>query len=122
MKHLLAFEKRHQPVATRAKFRARLWYSAFLAMTVIVVALVAGIAGYMYFEPMSLIDAFANSAMILAGMGELNSLQTVGGKIFAGLYAIFCGLLIFGVAGLMLAPIFHRILHDFHVDDNDKKN
>ena len=122
MRHLLKFEKRHQPIATRAKFRARLWYSAFLALIVIVAALVAGIAGYMYFEPMTLIDAFANSAMILAGMGELNSLQTVGGKIFAGLYAIFCGLLIFGVAGLMLAPIFHRILHDFHVDNDDKKN
>ena len=122
MKHLLKFEKRHQPIATRAKFRARLGYSAFLALIVIVAALVAGIAGYMYFEPMTLIDAFANSAMILAGMGELNSLQTVGGKIFAGLYAIFCGLLIFGVAGLMLAPIFHRILHDFHVDNDDKKN
>ena len=122
MKHLLKFEKRHQPIATRAKFRARLWYSAFLALIVIVAALVAGIAGYMYFEPMTLIDAFANSAMILAGMGELNSLQTVGGKIFAGLYAIFCGLLIFGVAGLMLAPIFHRILHYFHVDNDDKKN
>jgi hypothetical protein len=122
VKRLLKFEKRHQPVATRAKFRARLWYSALLAGVVITVALVAGIAGYIYFEPMALIDAFANSAMILAGMGELNSLQTVGGKIFAGLYAIFCGLLIFGVAGLMLAPVFHRLLHNFHVDDDDKKN
>lgn len=122
MRHLLAFEKRHQPVASRARFRARLWYGAFLALIVIILALIAGVAGYMFFEPMTLIDAFANSAMILAGMGELNSLQTTGGKIFAGLYAIFCGLLIFGIAGLMLAPIFHRILHNFHVDDNDKKN
>jgi hypothetical protein len=60
--------------------------------------------------------------MILSGMGPLTPLHTDGGKIFAGVYAIFCGLLIFGVAGLILAPVFHRILHSFHVADDDAKN
>ncbi len=88
-------------------------------MATIVVALAIGMAGYMAFEAMGFIDAFANAAMIISGMGQLSPLQTDGGKIFAGVYAIFCGLLIFGVAGLILAPVFHRVLHSFHVDEND---
>lgn len=74
-------------------------------------------SGYMGFEGMGALDAFANAAMILSGMGPLAPLATPGGKIFAGIYAIFSGLLLFGIAGLMLAPVFHRLLHHFHVDD-----
>jgi hypothetical protein len=77
-------------------------------------------AGDLGFEGMGLVDAFANAAMILSGMGPLTPLQTDGGKIFAGLYAIASGLLIFGVAGLVLAPVFHRLLHRFHVDDRNR--
>ena len=76
----------------------------------------------MYFEAMGIIDAFANAAMILSGMGPLTPLLTDGGKIFAGVYALFSGLLIFGVAGLILAPVLHRLLHSFHVEDDDPKN
>ena len=76
----------------------------------------------MGFEDLGFIDAFLNAAMILSGMGPRASCTMTGRKIFAGIYAIVSGLLIFAVAGMMLAPVFHRILHDFHVDDNDKKN
>jgi hypothetical protein len=66
------------------------------------------------------VDAFLNSAMILSGMGPVGELTSDSAKIFAGSYAIFCGLLIFAVAGLILAPVFHRVLHRFHVEDNEK--
>jgi hypothetical protein len=113
------FEKHHQPVASADVFSQRLLFNGLLALGTIVVALAIGMAGYMGFEAMGFIDAFANAAMILSGMGPLTPLHTDGGKIFAGFYAIFCGLLIFGVAGLILAPVFHRILHSFHVDGDD---
>jgi sterol desaturase/sphingolipid hydroxylase (fatty acid hydroxylase superfamily) len=122
MKHLFHFEHRSEPLASPQRFSTRLWRNGKWALATIAVALAIGMAGYMGFESMGAIDAFANAAMILSGMGPLTPLLTAGGKIFAGLYAIFCGLLIFGVAGLILAPVFHRVLHSFHVDDNDQKN
>ena len=122
MKHLFDFEHRSEPLASPQRFSTRLWKNGKWALATIAVALAIGMAGYMGFESMGAIDAFANAAMILSGMGPLTPLLTDGGKIFAGLYAIFCGLLIFGVAGLILAPVFHRVLHSFHVDDNDQKN
>ena len=122
MKRLLKFEKRHQPLASPQVFSQRLLFNGLLALGTIVVALAIGMAGYMGLEGMGFIDAFVNSAMILSGMGPMGELQFDGTKIFAGLYAIVCGLLLFAVAGLMLVPVFHRILHDFHVADDDKKN
>ena len=122
MKHLFHFERRHQPLASPERFSSRILQNASWALGTIIVALAIGMAGYMGFEAMGFIDAFANAAMILSGMGPLTPLHTDGGKIFAGVYAIFCGLLIFGVAGLILAPVFHRILHSFHVADDDAKN
>jgi hypothetical protein len=120
MQRLFQYEKRGQPLAPRARFRSRLVKNVLLGLAVVAVALAGGMAGYAYFEGMSAIDAFANSAMILSGMGPLAPLQTFGGKLFAGLYAIVCGLLIFAVAGLILAPVFHRVLHKFHVQDDQK--
>lgn len=86
----------------------------------ILISLAAGMAGYHWFESMSWIDAFANAAMILSGMGPLEPLHTDAGKIFAGLYALFSGLALIGVAGIMFAPVIHRFLHRFHMDEDSR--
>jgi hypothetical protein len=73
-------------------------------------------AGYMYFEKMSVTDAFLNAAMILSSMGPATEVKTEGGKIFAGIYALYSGLVVVIATGFVLAPIFHRVLHKFHVE------
>jgi hypothetical protein len=94
--------------------RNGLWSAGF-----IVVWLVIGMAGYGGFEGMSVIDSFVNAAMILSGMGPVQVLYTAGGKIFAGFYAILSGIFVFGIAGIALAPLFHRMLHKFHLQDDE---
>ncbi len=101
-------------------FSLRLRRNATYAFGTIVVSLAVGMAGYMGLERLDFVDAFVNAAMILSGMGPLSPMHYTAGKIFAGFYAIFSGLLIFGVAGLILAPIFHRVLHRFHLPEKDQ--
>ena len=87
-----------------------------------VVGLVIGIVGYAYFEGMSVVDAYVNAAMILSGMGPVGELKTTAGKLFAGTYAIFSGLVVIIATGFLLAPIFHRVLHRFHVETTREKD
>lgn len=89
-----------------------------MALLLVAFALGIGMAGYRTFEPMSWVDAFVNAAMILSGMGPVSSLQTDGGKIFAGCYALFSGLAFLTSLGIVFAPVFHRFLHKFHVEES----
>ena len=114
--HLFRYEARHQPVLPRRKFARRLAWSFAAASLLVAVSLAGGMAGYHYIEGMPWIDAFANAAMILSGMGPLSPLQTWGGKLFAGLYALYSGLVLIAVTGIILAPLVHRLLHRFHAE------
>src|SRR5438445_10557025 len=92
----------------------------FLAAALLVIAsLIAAMSGYHFIEGLSWLDAFLNASMILSGMGPVNPLQTAGGKLFAGCYALYSGLLLILTSGLLLAPLVHRLLHSFHVDSKE---
>ncbi len=113
------FEKRYHKVASRHVFAARMARAVGLWLAITAFGLIVGIAGYASFEGMSLTDAFLNAAMILSGMGPAAELKTPSGKLFAGFYAIFSGLVIVIATGFVLAPIFHRVLHKFHVETRE---
>ncbi len=113
---ILNYEARHQPLLSRAAFARRLVSSSGIALALIGASLAVGMAGYHYFEKLPWIDAFANASMILSGMGPLGPLETWGGKLFAGCYALYSGLAVLVAAGLILAPVVHRVLHRFHVE------
>ena len=117
-----SFEHRRQPVISRRRFIRRMFIVIGLWLALTLVGLVIGIAGYANLEGMSLVDAYVNAAMILSGMGPVVELKTTAGKIFAGTYAIFSGLVIVIATGFILAPIFHRVLHRFHVETAREKN
>ena len=114
-RRLLGFESKHQPLLPRRQFVRRLARNFAAAGLLIGVSLVGGMMGYHAFEGMVWIDAFANASMILSGMGPLSPLQTWAGKLFAGLYALYSGLVLIAATGIIFAPIVHRLLHRFHV-------
>ena len=121
MKRLLPeFEHRAQPVISPRQFLGRLANSGLFALGIIAVSLFIGMLGYRTLEGLSWIDAFLNAAMLLGGMGPLNPPVSFGGKLFAGLYALYCGLVVILVAGIILAPVAHRILHKFHMEGRSR--
>ena len=114
---ILMYESRSTRPLTRPEFHRRLLGQAAWVMALLVGSLLLGIVGYMVFEQLSLVDAFLNAAMLLGGMGPVNPPQTVGGKVFAGCYALYAGLVFIVTAAMMFSPFLHRLLHHFHWDD-----
>ena len=117
---LFNFDYKDRPLASTGEFAGRLIGNLLFASAIMAVALFAGMAGYYYLVGgMSWVDAFLNASMILGGMGPVDPVVTDAGKIFAGLYALFAGLLFVALSGIVLAPVLHRILHALHVDDDE---
>ena len=106
----------HKPLPSRAHFLRRLARNIAIAVALVIGALGIGMWGYHGFEGMSWLDAFLNASMILAGMGPVVPLQTDAGKLFAGCYAIFSGVLFLSMSAVLLAPVVHRFLHRMHLD------
>ncbi len=106
--------------ALRQRLTARLFRNAQVAVAVIAVSLAIGMAGYHWLAPMSWIDAFLNAAMLLGGMGPVDTLTNDGAKLFAGFYALYCGVVFIATAGLLIAPLGAHILHKYHLDQAGK--
>jgi hypothetical protein len=105
-----------KPLAPPAVFLRRLLASTAVGLALVVASLAVGMAGYHGYEGLSWLDAFLNASMILSGMGPLMSPVTTGGKVFAGIYALYSGFAVLVIAGVMLAPAVHRFLHRFHIE------
>ena len=113
------YERRADELATRAVYFKRLIGSLAVALAVILVALLVGIGGYHYIAGFNWIESLLEASMILGGMGPVNQLPNDNAKIFASIYALFSGLVVLALMGIMLAPVVHRVLHQFHVDEKD---
>ena len=110
------YETRKQPLLRRADFLRRLLGHAAAALVLIFGSVAIGMAGYMHFEGLSPLDAFLDTAMLLGGMGPVHIPKTDAGKLFAGLFALYAGLVFIATAALVLGPVVHRVLHRFHLD------
>jgi hypothetical protein len=108
------YEHKAQPLIPRRRFVRRVLLHAVAATAILLISLFVGIAGYEYFEHFVWRDAFLNAAMLMGGMGPVDAPKTDGGKVFAGLYALYAGLVFLVTAGLIFAPVVHRLMHKFH--------
>jgi hypothetical protein len=115
------YERRGDKLAPRNIFIKRIIGALGIALGVIVVGLGAGIAGYHWIAGFDWIDSLLEASMILGGMGPVNQLPSDGAKIFASIYALFSGLVVLALMGIMLSPVMHRIMHKFHVAEEDVK-
>ena len=116
------FEHRKEPLASTGDFLRRMARFSTLAIGIILVSLGIGIVGYHYLEGQSWIDSLLNASMILGGMGPVNPLRTTAGKLFASFYALFSGMVFLVAVGVLIAPIFHRFLHHFHIEVEEGGN
>ena len=115
------YEHHTKPLLPRKVYYQRLAHHAAMGVGVIAVSLGIGMAGYHWLEQLPWIDAFVNAAMILSGMGPVATLQTSAGKLFAGCYALYSGIALITVLGIIFAPVIHRFLHKFHLEDEGRK-
>lgn len=106
-------------LASREAFRRRLIGTGSIGLALIAISLVIGIVGYAVTEHLGFLDAFLDASMILSGMGPLHEPKTEAGKLFAGLYALYSGFAVLGIAAFMFAPVVHRLFHRFHIADTD---
>jgi hypothetical protein len=116
------FEPHHAPLATRRQFVRRVLRHFGFAMALIGGSLAVGILGYRILEGMPWLDAYLNAAMLLGGMGPVGpELRTTAGKLFAGVYALYSGMIVLVTASIIMAPVFHRFVHRFHLQQDDNR-
>ncbi len=116
------FERKKEKLLPWPKFVGRMVWSFLLAWGIVAVALTLGVLGYHFIARLAWIDAVLNASMILTGMGPVDPMKDTPSKIFASAYALFSGVVFLSAMGIVLSPVFHRILHKFHLDDVDEQN
>lgn len=114
-------ESKFQPLAPLPVFLRRLARNFLVSSAIVMVSLTMGTAGYCYFGDLKAVDGFLNASMILTGMGPVDRMETEGGKLFAAFYALYSGLAFLTMVAVLLAPVYHRFLHRFHLCDDDKE-
>src|SRR4051812_1701706 len=115
------YERISQPVAGLPEYLRRQLRSLGIGLIFIGMGLFLGMLGYHQFVGLSWIDSYENAAMILSGMGPLASPPTFAGKLFAGSYALFSGIAVLAIAGVIVAPLIHRFLHRLHADADESR-
>ena len=115
------FEHKSAKLIPRREFLSRLGTSVGIAAGIVCGSLGIGVVGYHVLERLPWIDSLLNASMILGGMGPVNQLQTAAGKFFASFYALYSGIVFLVTAGVVMAPVLHRFMHHFHLEEEDRK-
>lgn len=113
---MIVFEHRLQPPISARAFARRMARQGGYATMLVAGSVLVGMAGYHWIAHLSWIDAFVNACMLLGGMGPVGDLTGNPAKIFAGIFALYSGLVFLAITALILTPVFHRVIHRFHWD------
>ena len=115
------YEHRTEPVLPREAFLRRVSGHVVVSIGIVALSLAMGTCGYHWFGQLGWIDAVENASMILTGMGPVDTMKDTPSKLFASAYALFSGVVFLSAVGIVLAPVFHRVLHHFHLDEEDER-
>lgn len=116
---MMPFEHKSEPLMSRRRFAGRMLRSFSISVVIGALSLALGTAGYCYFGSLNSLDGLLNASMILTGMGPVDPMKTDGGKLFASIYALYSGIAFLSIMAVITAPIFHRIMHRFHLEEDD---
>ena len=111
------YEHKSEPLLPRRKFYNRMARSVGVVAGIVVFSLFMGSAGYHYLDELPWIDALLNASMILAGMGPVDPVKSTAAKLFATFYALYSGIAFLTMVAILMAPLLHRFLHQFHLED-----
>lgn len=109
------YEQRRAPLLPTRQFLRRLGNHVLVSQVLVVLSLGIGMMGYHAFEKLGWLDAFLNASMLLGGMGPVDTDLSPAGKLFAGCYALYAGLVFIAVSTILVAPVLHRLMHAFHL-------
>ena len=118
---MILFEKRHEPLAPLPIFLKRVACGLGIAALILAAGLGIGVLGYHALPPITWLDAFYNAALILSDMGPVTQILTPPGELFIGFYALFSGLAFVTMMSIIFAPLIHRLMHSFHLGDEEDK-
>jgi hypothetical protein len=110
----------HPALAPRARYLSRVVRSAALSLTLIVATLGIGVVGYHAIAGLHWLESFHQAALLLSGMGPVETRLNNAGRIFESIYALFCGIVLLGATAILFTPLVHRLLHRFHLEDAGK--
>jgi hypothetical protein len=109
------YEHFKQPLISRNQFVVRMLRHGGYALILVAASLTMGILGFHYFSHLLWIDSLLNAAMLLGGMGPIGEMGPTSGKVFASIFAIYAGLIFIAASGILFTPVFHRMMHKFHL-------
>jgi hypothetical protein len=113
------FERRNQPLLSRLEFIERVAIHTGIGVGIIGGSLGIGVLGYHFLGGLAWIDALVNASMILGGMGPVDPISSMAGKVFASVYALYSGIIFLLTVGIIIAPVAHRILHRMNLETEE---
>ena len=111
------YESKHKPLVSGKVFRKRLYHHIFMAFLIVLLTLVIGVAGHVYYDDMAIGSALVASITLAGGLGLTIIPETTAGQLFASLYGVLSGYVYIATSSIVIAPIAHRILHKLHLED-----
>ncbi|UZE95502.1 hypothetical protein [Alkalimarinus alittae] len=111
------YESKSKRLASRKAFRRRMFFHILSAITLVILTLAIGVGGHVYFDDMAPGSALIASITLTSGLGLSILPETTSGQLFTSLYGIFSGYVYIVTSSIVIAPILHRVLHKFHLDE-----